>query len=114
MGISTSPVTKLQGDKGGRYYLRLIDSDVWWYAEDKNGLWAHVFKGVFSETDKTIIGDWADIPKGKSSKNGTVKLAIIDDNKAEVSLQTGGFVDSRLKEVGFKPTYNGPYKLEMQ
>ena len=105
MGISTSPKTMLHGDKGGLYYVRLIDSDMWWYAEDKGGLWAHVFRGVVSKIDKTIIGDWADIPKCKSSKNGKVKLTIINDNEAKVSSQTGDFIDSRLKQGGLKIKY---------
>ena len=103
MSIGTSPSTMLHGDKGGLYYVRLIGSDMWWYAEDKGSLWAHVFRGVVSKTNKTIIGDWADIPKGKSSKNGKVKLTIINDNEAKVSSQTGGFVDSRLKKAIIGP-----------
>jgi len=107
MGIGTSPLTMLHGDKGGLYYVRLIGSDIWWYAEDKGGLWAHVFRGVVSKTDKTIIGAWADIPKCKSTTTGKVKLTIINDHEAKVSSQTGGFVDSMLKEVPspvYKPT----------
>ena len=103
MGIGTSPFTELHGDKGGHYYVRLINSDVWWYAEDKGGLWAHVFKGVFKKTDQTIIGEWADISKGKSSNNGKVELTIINDTEAKVSKQTGGFVDSELKEAIIGP-----------
>ena len=104
MGIGTSPFTKLHGDKGGRYYVRLIGSDMWWYAEGEGGLWAHVFRGVFNKTDQTIIGEWVDIPKGESSKNGNVELTIINDNEANVSSQTGGFVDSKLKEATIGPT----------
>ena len=103
MGIGTSPKEMLHGDKGGIYYVRLIGSDMWWYAEDKGGLWAHVFKGVFSEKDKTIAGEWTDIPKAKSSNSGMVKLAVINENEAEVTFQKGGFVDSRLKKAIIGP-----------
>jgi hypothetical protein len=103
MGIGTSPFTELHGDKGGHYYVRLIGGDVWWYAEDKGGLWAHVFKGVLKKNGQTIIGEWAEIPKGESSNNGKVELAIINDNEAEVSKQTGGFIDSKLKEATIGP-----------
>ena len=90
------------GDDGGIYYLRQVDSVVWWNGmsgragppSDLGRQWNNVARGEI-QPDLTITVDWADVPRGDILGNGTLVLQIEDDGSGNVQLsttsQTGDF-----------------------
>lgn len=75
-------------DDGGIYYLRQIGTKVWWAGfstESYGGMddfnrglkFTNVFNGEIK--NKTIIGKWADVPKGEIMQNGELYLEIITE-----------------------------------
>jgi hypothetical protein len=90
------------GDDGGIYYLRQLDSFVWWSGmsgragtPDRLGLeWSNVARGVV--TGVSVDVNWADIPRGGIRDGGTMKLSVQDDGTGntrivKVSEQSGDF-----------------------
>jgi microsomal dipeptidase-like Zn-dependent dipeptidase len=73
-----------QGDDAATYYIReLPGGDVVWVAENNlyggaggtaNPAFTHVFVG--KKINKLIIGDWADIPKGRATGKGVLSLKV--------------------------------------
>jgi hypothetical protein len=51
--------------------------------------WAHVFVG--RRTGARIDGDWADVPKGAASRNGTLSLVLDNPFTLRIAAETGGF-----------------------
>jgi len=82
---------------GGTYYLHQIGRELHWYGEsDYSGqpAWANVFSG--SILDGRITGQWADVPKGRSSGAGRLVLEIKNQGTVLRSVEkTGGFKGSR-------------------
>jgi len=82
---------------GGTYYLRQIGSRLHWYGEVGTGAqpaWTNVFNG--SIRDGRITGQWADVPKGRSSGSGKLVLEINNRGTVLRSMEkTGGFKGSR-------------------
>lgn len=65
-------------DDNGRYYVRQIGNDVWWYAEAQGPpFWTNAFRGKIYG-DK-IVGDWADVPKNTDSVTNSGKLTLTVD-----------------------------------
>lgn len=71
------------GNDGGVYYVRQLDSIVWW-----NGMsardqppevlgkeWNNVGRGEIQE-DLSIVSEWADVPRGAIGGDGTVTFQI--------------------------------------
>ena len=78
-------------DDGGIYYLRQIGSVLWWYGE--NDQVAPGFATVAHGTIKgnTITLQWADVPKGDTTRSGILKLKIVSDNELQAFSKTGRF-----------------------
>lgn len=92
------------GDDGGRYYLRQVDSNIYWYGEQKptNPMWTNVFHGKL-DGDK-IKGRWADVPKGRMGNAGKLKLKIkYGGNILVATEKTGGFGGSQWTREGYRP-----------
>ncbi|MFY9558660.1 MAG: hypothetical protein WAQ52_00360 [Terriglobales bacterium] len=86
-------------DDGGVYYLRQIGNELWWAgfsvetpagAADlhKGLLFTNVFQGHLS--GNSVIGDWADVPRGRILHSGTLTLGI-SGNQIQRQAATGGF-----------------------
>jgi hypothetical protein len=79
---------------GGTYYIRQLGNTVWWVGMSGDGgqLFSNVFKGT--KTGNSIVGEWADVPKGSVRSSGTLSL-----RGGPVSFDrvggTGGFGGSR-------------------
>jgi hypothetical protein len=80
-----------QGNDGGTYYIRQVGDRVWWSGESARGgaAWNNVFHGTLS--GNSLVGDWADVPKGRSNQSGTLNLQLTTSNRLTVVNQTGGF-----------------------
>jgi len=76
------------------YYIRQVGNKVWWYGETNpyNPNWSNAFYGTIgsSSPGDVINGDWADVPKGKTSYSGTLRLMI------ETKQQTGCHATNRM------------------
>jgi hypothetical protein len=96
-GGMTGP-TNLTGvwncDDGGIYYIRQLGNKIWWYGEtDPNTPeWSNVMYGTVN--DRTINGNWADVPKGTVFQNGEITVNIESNNRLSVIQKTGGFEGS--------------------
>jgi len=92
------------GDDGGRYYLRQIHSDIYWYGEQNASSpgWANVFFGKI-EGDR-IKGRWADVPKGRTANAGKLRLSVRQNGNVLIAEEkTGGFGGSRWTREGYRP-----------
>ena len=81
-------------DDGGKYYIRQLGTDVWWYGElDPNTpSWSNVMRGTIS--GNMIEGEWSDVPKGSVMQYGNLALQIESGNKLVALSKTGGFSGS--------------------
>jgi hypothetical protein len=80
-----------QGNDGGTYYIRQVGDQVWWSGESarSGAAWNNVFHGRLS--GNSLVGDWADVPKGSSNQSGTLNLQLATSNRLTIVNQTGGF-----------------------
>ncbi len=88
------------GNDGGTYYLRQTDGYVHWYGEsaDAQPAWSTVFSGRINGT--RIKGNWADVPKGRTTGAGKLELVLEKDgNELRVVNKTGGFGASRWTRI---------------
>jgi len=91
---------------GGTYYVRQIGNEVLWYGENdaRHPRWSNVFHGNLSSRGNTLIGTWADVPKGRTSGMGEMRIRIkADGNIMESYHQTGGFGGSIWTRRGYRP-----------
>jgi len=80
------------GDDDGVYYLRQVDSVVWWNgmsgrAERPSSLgrdWNNVGRGVIKALKIDV--EWADVPRGGILGGGTLSLTIKDDGSGNVQI----------------------------
>lgn len=75
----------------GKYYIRQIGTDVWWYGEqsETSPEWSNVASGYIKED--VIYLKWSDVPKGAINNNGTLRIKIICSTKLELIEEIGGF-----------------------
>ena len=84
-----------KANDGGLYYVRQVGTDIWWVgmSADEGRSWTNVFRGT--KNGATVVGEWADVPRGGANANGMLKLTVQENNgtiagftRTEV---TGGF-----------------------
>ena len=82
---------KWRCNDGGMYFIRQIDSELWWYgqSQDAGRSWSNVFHGRIQ--GNKINGKWADTPKGQTRSFGNISLQIIENNKLRAINKSGGF-----------------------
>ena len=81
-----------QANDGGTYYLRQIGNVLWWngMSDGNDGrTFNNVFRGTITSTTGTIIGEWADVPRGTIMGYGTLSLKIINPTMIQKVSQTG-------------------------
>jgi len=99
------------GDDGGRYYLRQVDSNIYWYGEREvsNPAWANVFYGKLS--GDRIEGRWADVPKGRTNSAGKLRLKIKHNGNILVATEkSGGFGGNQWTRDGYSSPRTQPPK----
>jgi hypothetical protein len=69
-----------QDDIGGKYQVRQLGNQVWWYLDNKPEV-TNVFKGILSGS--TLTGEWADVPGGQLRNSGSLTLKVINANRLE-------------------------------
>src|SRR5215475_7499003 len=86
-------------DDGGAYYIRQVGNSLWWNGMSENGQgssFANVFRGTIK--GDTIIGDWADVPRGQTLNSGALILRIVNISPDQIEMrkqrETGGFSGS--------------------
>ncbi|WP_372678681.1 hypothetical protein [Desulfosarcina sp.] len=97
------------GNDGGIYYLRQTDGYVYWYGEaaDAQPKWSNVFSGRLFGT--RIKGNWADVPKGRTTGAGNLELVLENDgNDLRVVNKTGGFVATRWTRTNTEASVTQP------
>jgi hypothetical protein len=76
--------------------MREDGNALYWYGERSaaNPAWSNVFEGKI--TGDTVSGTWADVPKGRSTGQGKLKLEVLNAGKVlERTGVTGGFGGKR-------------------
>lgn len=99
------------GNDGGSYYLRQTGNRVHWYGEaaDAKPAWSNVFSGRIDGT--RIKGNWADVPKGRTTGAGELELMFEKDgNELRVVSKTGGFAGSRWTRMAANASAARPLK----
>jgi hypothetical protein len=76
---------------GGKYYVRQIGKELFWYGEKSvtSPIWSNVATGTVD--GNYIIVRWADVPKGTTLSEGILELTLVNPNKFQSTLKTGGF-----------------------
>lgn len=76
---------------GGRYYLRQLGDEVWWYGEASphSPGWTNVANGRLHGNMLRLR--WADVPKGGIMNSGMLLLEVWGDGKMVAVKKTGGF-----------------------
>jgi len=72
-------------DDGGVYFIRQVGNQIWWYGQSGDGgdTWSNVFQGTIR--GNTIIGSWADVPKGSIKGYGEMTLKLSGDRLQKIS-----------------------------
>jgi hypothetical protein len=80
-----------RANDGGTYYLRQIGNILWWNGMSANDgrTFNNIFKGTIILTTGTIVGDWADVPRGTIMGQGTLTLKIVSPTTIQKVSQTG-------------------------
>lgn len=92
----------------GLYYLRQIGSTLWWFgaSQDHGQSWTNVFHGRI--IGNQIVGEWADVPHGRTNNHGTLVIGIRTDQNGQTVLSaissTGGFGAFRWTINGARPS----------
>jgi microsomal dipeptidase-like Zn-dependent dipeptidase len=92
-----------QGDDSAFYYVRETPSEIVWVAE--NNQWGgpggrakpsfvHVFIG--KKTNKTIVGEWVDLPKGEAKNQGRFAATLTSQQDMTVNPSLSGINATRL------------------
>ncbi len=93
-----------RSDDGGRYYLRQIGNTLYWYGERSasDPQWSNVYDGRVQGDQ--IRGQWADVPKGKTSNRGQLRLRVQENGNVLMAVhKTGGLGGSRWTRAGYTP-----------
>jgi hypothetical protein len=77
-----------QDDIGGKYQIRQIGSQIWWYMDNMPAV-ANVFKG--SLTGSIITGEWADVPGGQLRNAGSLSIKVVNNNRLEIVSSTSSY-----------------------
>lgn len=79
------------GNDDGRYFMRQVGSDLWWYGMSGDGgaSWTNVFQGRVEGSQ--VRGRWADVPQGRAMNQGELNLQIVSPNQLRATQRTGGF-----------------------
>ena len=96
-------------DDGSRYYMRQIGNTLWWAGfSDDAVAWAldyhrglqftNVFQG--NVVGSSIVGDWADVPRGSNLNSGTLTLNVVTGSVLQRQSATGGFGPSVWQRTG--------------
>jgi hypothetical protein len=80
------------GDDGGIYYLRQVESVLWWNGMsgreggplDLGRDWNNVGRGVINGLQIDV--EWSDVPRGEFLNNGSLILTIEDDGKGNIQI----------------------------
>jgi len=83
-------------DDGGTYWITTIGTCLWWVglsgSSDPATIGTDFANVYFANASRvTVEGVWADIPRGRTSSDGTLKLVIGADGELRQSDSTGGF-----------------------
>jgi len=84
------------GDDDGIYYLRQLESVVWWNGmserdgspSDLGRVWNNVGRGVINGLQIDV--EWADVPRGEILGGGTLIVNIQDDGTGNIQLVADG------------------------
>lgn len=94
-----------KSDDGGIYYVRQDRKEIFWagLSEDSGRTYTNVFGGVWRPNESpeepadygVVVGEWADVPRGKSMGQGTLRLSFRFSGELEKETETGGFGSSK-------------------
>ena len=88
---STNLTGRWNCNDGGRYFLRQVGNEFWWYGMSGDGGagWSNVFQGRVE--GNMVRGQWADVPHGRAMSHGEMHLQILSPNHLRATHRTGGF-----------------------
>jgi hypothetical protein len=88
---SSNLTGRWNGNDGGRYFLRQVGNELWWYGMSGDGgaSWTNVFQGQIE--GNMVRGRWADVPHGRITGHGDVHLQVLSPNHLRATHRTGGF-----------------------
>ena len=97
------------GDDGGVYYVRQVDSVIWWNGmsgrertpSDLGRGWNNVGRGEINALKVEM--EWADVPRGDPYGIGTLSLSVIDDGTGNVQIRKDSETGTGFENVVWTP-----------
>lgn len=73
-------------DDGAHYYVRQLGDSIWWAGLHDSGfhagvIFTNLFRGRVFASDRTIVGSWADVPRGSTYGHGKLTLEIVEPER---------------------------------
>ena len=89
--VSMNLTGRWRCNDGGAYFIRQVDSELWWYGQSSDGgaTWSNVFHGRIQ--GNRVVGRWADVPQGRLRNAGEMSLQILGNRGLKAIQRTGGF-----------------------
>ena len=89
--VSVSLTGRWRCNDGGAYFIRQVDSELWWYGQSSDGgaTWSNVFHGRIQ--GNRVVGRWADVPHGRLRNSGELSLQVLGNRGLKAIQRTGGF-----------------------
>jgi hypothetical protein len=83
------------GNDGSIYYIRQVGNKIFWIGfsgKDDGRWWSNVYIGTIQPGGRTIVGNWADVPRGTAPLGvGTLTLGIENSFAFHKVATTGSF-----------------------
>jgi cathepsin K len=95
---------------GARYYIRQVGNAVAWFGEtsNTNGKPGFANVGVGTRSGNSITLNWADVPKGSATNQGTLQLSVAAVNTINKT-SGGGFAGSQWTRQNLAPDIAGTW-----
>ena len=86
------------GDDGGKYQVRSVGAELFWFGRTDDGTQASIFHGTL-QNPAQYRGRWADVPPGAERDSGVMTIRVAGPDRLEVVGETPGFEGRRWQRI---------------
>jgi TonB family protein len=85
-------------NEGGRYQVRMVANDLFWFGANAARASAHVFHGTLTATGD-YVGRWVDVPPGTARNVGMLAVRVTGAVTIDIVGNPPGFMGRQLRRV---------------